>query len=233
MNFTSTTVNIILAGCMFCALPTASAASSKSKVKASVPVTVSGQIFIVTKDRENIKLAFAKVAAIHEKEMLEHLKKKHGDSIEQREHLKSKLEAAIQEEEAADTDKEVLRIDWLSDSSKTNYENYLAAKETLFQKNRSKLDIQKKLIKFTSPESYMQDMPAPANASKTDADGNFTLTVPSGKYVIAATANRTVFEDTEQYYWLVRIDASSPVQSLMLSNDNQVETKCDDCVLLQ
>lgn len=121
------------------------------KGKASVPVTVPSQIFIVTKDRENIKLAFAKVAAIHEKEMLEHIKKKHGDSIEQREHLKSKLEAAIQEEEAADTDKEVLRIDWLSDSSKTNYENYLAAKETLFQKNRSKLDIQKKLIKLTSP----------------------------------------------------------------------------------
>ena len=37
-------------------------------------------------------------------------------------------------------------------------------------------------------------------------------------------------KDTESYYWLIWVEASSPNQSLMLSNDNMFETKCKECV---
>ena len=79
---------------------------------------------------------------------------------------------------------------------------------------------------------YFQDLPAAVATGKTDADGKFTLTLPPGKYVFAATASRSVSKDTEQYAWLVKVDASNPVHGLLLSNDNQAETGCKECMLL-
>ncbi len=252
MNFTTTTTNIILAGCMFFTLPTASAAPSKSNVKVSADVTVSGQIFIVTKGRDNIKLALVNVAAISEKEMLEHIKRKHDYGIEQQNQLTPKLEAAMREVDAAKADVKSARDISSADINKRlktvmahiekkgKYDPiYQALLDKVDSANKSAEEKASALHKlkseyamFNSIEFYTQDMPTPVSVSKTDADGKFELTVPSGKYVIVAITKRAVFRYDEQYYWLVRIDASSPVKSLMLSNDNQVETKCEECVLL-
>ncbi len=64
-------------------------------------------------------------------------------------------------------------------------------------------------------------------AAKTDADGKFTLSVPAGNnYVIAASASRSVGDKTEEYNWIVDVDATKAVQSLtvLLSNDNLVDS---------
>ena len=82
---------------------------------------------------------------------------------------------------------------------------------------------------YSEPPYYFQDLPAAVATGKTDADGKFTLTLPPGKYVFAATASRSVFKDTEQYAWLVNVDASKPVQGLLLSNDNEIKTGCGTC----
>lgn len=236
MNFTTTTMSIILAGCMLCALPATSTASSKSKAKVSAPVILSGQIFVVTKGRDNIKLALVEVAAIPEDEMLAHLKNKHGPAIEQQSQLKSKLVAADDEFRYAVMEEIMYgirsNIGHTEFPFKTN--SLEEARAAIVEKQSACKKIKSEFTYFGSPAIYMEGIPTPASISKTDADGKFTLTIPSGKkYIIAAATNRTVFKDTEQYYWLVRIDASSPVQALMLSNDNQVETKCKECILLQ
>jgi hypothetical protein len=96
------------------------------------------------------------------------------------------------------------------------------------------IDWRKAVSKFTSfdsPAYYMVDLPKAAAVAKTDADGKFSLSVPQGRYVIAAQASRSVFRDTEYYYWLVAVDGTKP-QALMLSNDNQVQTGCAECVRL-
>ncbi len=242
MNFTTTTTSIILAGCMFFTLPIASAAPSKSKVKALVEVTVSGQIFIVTKGRDNIKLALVHVAAIPENKMLEHIKKKHDYGIEQQNQLTPELEAAKREADAAKADAKSAHDIWWADRKRSNFrdnrindalfEKLQSTKKSAEEKEPALYKLKSEYAIFNSIEFYTQDIPTPVSVSKTDADGKFELTVPSGKYVIVAITKRAVSRYDEQYYWLVRIDASSPVKSLMLSNDNQVETKCEDCVLL-
>ena len=67
--------------------------------------------------------------------------------------------------------------------------------------------------------------------SKSDADGNFDLTVPAGAYVLVATGKRLAGSSTELYEWMVRIDAAKPLK-VMLSNDNMNDAKCSECVAL-
>jgi len=99
----------------------------------------------------------------------------------------------------------------------------------------AKHDEYAKLLKqsdyFDSAQFYFEGLPTPVGTSKTDADGKFALSVPAGKYVIAANSSRDVGKDTESYFWLVLVDTTSrPNQSVMLSNDNMFETKCKECV---
>jgi hypothetical protein len=53
-------------------------------------------------------------------------------------------------------------------------------------------EIQRKIGYFDSGTYYFEKLPAPVAVSKTDADGKFTLSLPAGKYVIAATTSRKV-----------------------------------------
>ncbi len=83
---------------------------------------------------------------------------------------------------------------------------------------------------FVKGEQYFEQLPPPMATAKTDADGKFTLPLPSGKYVIAAKTSRRVGDDTEVYSWLVSLDLTASGQTLMLSNDNQFQTKCKECI---
>lgn len=62
--------------------------------------------------------------------------------------------------------------------------------------------------------------------TKTDADGEFSFTVDKGKtYLVAASAQRSVGKDVEQYYWVVPVtlEAGRDTATLMLSNDNMMD----------
>lgn len=83
---------------------------------------------------------------------------------------------------------------------------------------------------FGNEDFFIKNLPQPKFISKTDADGKFALTLPSGKYVITANSSREVFGSTETYHWLVTVDTSNINQPLVLSNDNFLETKCNECV---
>jgi len=62
----------------------AKAARTKEIVAPSVALSViSGQVFIVTKGRANIKLALVEVSAISEKDLSQYLKAQHSNGIDQ------------------------------------------------------------------------------------------------------------------------------------------------------
>jgi hypothetical protein len=69
-------------------------ASSKASTETpSQKVILSGQVFVVTKGRANIKLALVEVVAIPKKEIEEHLKARRNKRAEQLELLKAELES--------------------------------------------------------------------------------------------------------------------------------------------
>lgn len=216
--------------------------------KSSSPI--SGQVFVVTQGKENIKLALVEISAISEKDIIQYLNAKHSNGLEQQKGLMPDLDSAKKaaflasnalnraEKEyelvfdrmgvAATKDHEefnnLVEVERQLADKKSKLSDTADLKSNAYRKMKSKFDY------FDSAEYYFEKLPTPISIGKTDADGKFTLSLPAGKYVIAATSSRKVFKDTESYHWLVWVDTSSPNQSLMLSNDNLFETKCKECV---
>ncbi len=262
-------VGLLVAGCGQSDTPAKGNSRGSTPPQASVPpppVTVSGQVFIVTKGRDNIKLALVEVAAIPENLLLEHIQKKHAFGLDQQRQMEAQLVSATEEANASarattaamrelEAARERVRAAWSDgpyrpgDTSE-QFQRSLKAREEPGEKHRMATErastarqreyakdaaFRKARAAFTYFDKlayYFTDLPTPQATSKTDADGRFTLTLPSGKYVLVATTSRRVVASNEVYYWLVSVDTSAPPIPLMLSNDNLLETKCSQCVQL-
>lgn len=208
-----------------------------SNIFANGSVTVSGQVFVVTKGRENIKLALVNIVAIPEKEFAQYIKTQHENGLEQQKLIMPDMELAnkalsvsVEAEKRAHArfEKDMADGKFFTGSA----DAYEAAMAFVRTNKIALMKVKNKIDYFVSVEYYIEKLPPQFAASKTDADGKFTLSLPSGKYVLAAKSSRDAFGITENYNWLVRVDTSSPNHSLMLSNDNFFETKCNECVKL-
>lgn len=61
--------------------------------------------------------------------------------------------------------------------------------------------------------------------TKTDADGKFTMTLPSGEFLIVATGSRQSLG--EDYLWLIKNSKSG---SIRLANDSIFDQGCSECL---
>ncbi len=83
---------------------------------------------------------------------------------------------------------------------------------------------------LNSAAPFFVDLPQPVATAKTDADGRFELTIPDkGEYVLVASAERTVFNDVERYFWVVRLNSEE--FKATLSNDNLTTSGSADSLL--
>lgn len=192
---------------------------ARGKPKEIKLVELSGQVFIVTRGRDNIKLALVNIYAFPEKDVFQHNVKLLEKVVQIQQIENQELQSA--REEAKEVEAATKNPDSPPDSSQL--EQYIS--KTLKYK-----EISKKGITTIDGKYYFANLPAPLVTSKTDADGKFNLSLPQGKYVIAAESSRDVVGRVENYYWLVWVDATSPNNSVILSNDNLFETRCDACV---
>jgi hypothetical protein len=126
---------------------------------------LSGEVFVVTAGRENVKLALVEIKAIPEEEINAYLKARY-----------------------------------------TEIKGYPVPSPNAVEK-------------------YFSGLPSGTATAMTNADGKFTITLPKGRFVLAAQSFRRVFDSTENYYWLVWVksDGRQP-PPLILSNHNLVPT---------
>lgn len=89
---------------------------------------------------------------------------------------------------------------------------------------------QLKYIRFQGGPYYVEGLPQ-GQSYKTDADGRFLMKLPKGKYAVVAHATRKTIDATEEYYWFVWQAVDGNPKKLMLSNDNLLETNCQDCII--
>lgn len=75
-------------------------------------------------------------------------------------------------------------------------------------------------------QSILKRPPEPYRSVKTDADGEFSLTLEAGEaYVFCATSQRDITGSTEYYAWTHEVEVDNEGQnSVMLSNDNLLST---------
>jgi hypothetical protein len=207
-----------------------------------------GEVFIVTKGGENVRLGLVTVQAISEDKMKEFIVKKSSESkteIEklQKEIKKAEIELADAEKEAKSSEKErdrrstILRNSLASRKANNYHKDAVKIHESklniLFDK-RKNLDVLKsKQYYYGSAAFYFNGLPDPVTSAKTDADGRFTLFISRERRVaLAAHASRQVSNKKEEYYWLVWVSLDEkPPGNIFLSNDNMTDVGAKDSVI--
>lgn len=183
-------------------------------------IGISGQVFVVTKGRENIKLALVEVAAISESVMIEYVKSIYATNEAE---YKTTLDELTQNSERR---KRVISKAQKEFRTLTSTEYKKATSDQIEAK-----ELLKKVTYIANGGNYFEKLPASIAVSKTDADGKFKFLLPVGRYVFAARDGRVINgSESEYYYWLVLVDTASQNRSLMLSNDNLFITSCNDCL---
>jgi hypothetical protein len=222
-------------------------AAPKVVAPVKVPdVVVQGQVFIVTKGGNNIKLALVNVAAYREKDMLVQFDKTWETEQEVRlqaaariEDAKAGLAAAEAKSKESSEKRRIANAAFMRNTNNKDLMTEYVVAERIDKTDREAVTPARQAITaarndlaaLSRARHFIEKLSDPVAASKTDADGNFDLTVPAGAYVLVATGKRLAGGSTELYEWMVRVDAAKPLK-VMLSNDNLNDTNCSECVAL-
>ncbi len=83
-------------------------------------------------------------------------------------------------------------------------------------------DTFEQIASYREQEHYFRNMPQPAVSDETGSDGNYELTVEGGvPYYLVAHTSRSVGDDEEQYYWMVKTTVEGGGEKeLNLTNKN-------------
>lgn len=173
---------------------------------------ISGQVFIVTRGGQSIKLGLVEVLALDADKVASVVKEADEKTSTERANLKEVEEAAAEAEKALQND--------LSSGSFTKYESAIDLE----------VKARQRCAYLSSSLYYSRLFPPPFARTKTDADGRFRLTVLDGKpIVLSAFSSRMLAESAEAYDWLVRV--ADDATEINLSNDNHLNDGSADAVI--
>jgi hypothetical protein len=120
-----------------------------------------------------------------------------------------------------------------------SYEPKVSQASKIMTDAKSRLEMSKsnlskitdKLVSYVQASFLFDGLPEGKIKAVTDADGKFSMKLPSGKYALVASSERRVVNTTEEYYWLiwVDIDGKEPKQ-IMLTNQNLLGQDSEDGV---
>lgn len=195
---------------------------------------LNGEVFVVTRGAGNYKLGAIQVRAIEADKFRVFLANKQAFSAGELRRLGRRLNELKEQLDRANLSREeALR--------KARLVPNLLLAQTYLQEAEAKAkevrhiqseidDIQSDLDEMI--DSCFRDLPPAAATAISNADGRFTLRVPSGRYVIAAHAGRELPNNkTEKYYWLLWVNVTKPEQQIIMSNHNMVTTTTLDALI--
>ena len=189
--------------------------SDPPKEEVEVEVEVEGQVFVVTKGRENIKMGLTPIHIVSDEEfqkiaaeLAEEIQAFRVEGIQREANWEARTKfirelLAMEGRELAESALEALRMEAARPSSEYVVKNRFLVHEDL---ERSKV-----LLFSMMPDA----------TTKTDADGRFKISVSSKSWVIAQ-GQRSVGKESEDYLWIAPIGEPEKAakSSLLISNDS-------------
>jgi hypothetical protein len=212
-------------------------------------VELHGDVFIVTRGGENVKLGLVVVRAFPESTALAHLANRRVEIARGPERVDSLVAQVRRETEQARV--EVSRTEKYHENLAAKmrgrpftpkeqsgldaaWNNYLAALRRVENEDLEVRKARGRIAYFGSAAFYLEDLPAPTEEAKTDADGKFAIMLPANeRYALAATASRLVIDRTEHYYWFVWVTCKPAGENrIFLSNDNLLTVPSSESLVL-
>ena len=185
---------------------------------------VSGQVFVVTKGRENVKMGLVHIHAVTAEQLApiaaELLKTCKQADLKERQALAEQVAdlAALRQFETELGALQPVGLNlpefraWREESAQRR--SSVAARDT--ESTDSAATLERRIASLFAR--------LPAAAGKTDADGRFNLKLKSsGKVWLLAQAERTTGKDTERYFWAHAVKDGRDTNPVLLSNDSLVE----------
>ena len=201
--------------------------------------TLTGQVFVATRGRENVKLGATQVA-LFARDAIDILVaglKAYADfklaqvPLTAARTAKEQAEAVeLQAKATAQTNWETYQKALFSNDARISADAAKAAAEAAKMSAdaaRSQYaDVLRQWRFFASAAFYFGHLGLPLQRTETDAEGRFAFQVPkSGEFVIAANTQRKVLDGSETYYWLVPVSMKGEEQHVEnLSNSNLTTT---------
>lgn len=204
---------------------------------------LTGQVFVVTKGSGNIKLGLVEVSAIPESDVMEYIEKKRKFISSEKIRISRELDTHYVESlELGNKAIYEVREAFLKLDNKEEFDRNDLLKKTdglklELQKKNSKiysLKFDLKKLNNKSADFFYSDFPdTRISKALTDADGKFSLEIPShGKFAIAAHSSRQVLDITEEYYWLVWVSLDGEnSKNIILSNNNFMTSNSPESVV--
>lgn len=216
--------------------------SSAKSLQSRTKGTLSGQIFVATKGGENVKLGAVQVSLFDREAVnlllagirayadkniqLQTARLAAAEGAQQRADSRLALaRAALAKDSLQGKDDVWLRVSGTSNAAakaaRAAAESEVHAAEEIVraaQKRYSMVEINN----YSSGAFYFRFLLPPIQIAETDAEGRFVIEVPTtGRFVIAARANRRVGSKVERYYWLAPVALDGQQQRVQnLSNSN-------------
>lgn len=176
----------------------------------STAVNVTGEMYIVTKGRQNIKLAAVEICAVPENIILNWINAKKQGAVNGRREAENRLKS-LQSQKAQNLRQP--RSDDISEKYQADTKNI----NLDYEINIAKVHVHY----WDSAEYYLEGLNQCEYRAKTDSDGKYTLNLPGGKkYALAAQTDRQILDSKETYWWLVWANPQMPQQTIIFSNDN-------------
>lgn len=167
--------------------------------------SVTGQVFVVTKGRENVKLGLVAVHVVDDEAFSKIARKAllaHAVANVKVTEAKANLTTLAALEQDLNKLKPAGGAVPILDNLMVEIEERRSELQA-----KAKSDVSELLFKLL-----------PSEATKTDADGQFTVKVSGARTWLLARASRTVVGNDETYVWMQPTDGKSP--KLLLANDN-------------
>lgn len=199
-----------------------------------------GDVFIVTKGGQNIKLGLVQVHVFPESAFSEFLNSKKKTAELEKAKLKPAYDAAVTafEEAGAAHQTALAKQEVALQRTIANVQNerlskeFSAAVDRRFQTMEALRVAAQRLKAMATEYSHwgtceylFQGLPTPVATAKTDADGRFSLHLPfATRYGVVAQGQRQVASEAEHYCWAVWVPFEhAPASRFFLSNDNLIE----------
>ena len=189
---------------------------------------------VVPRRKERQSLRRVVVHAIPEDALKAHLKRRTAQRTRRSQELQHEIEVLAATLADARAEEDRLWNIQKQDESDLRKAKAWSAAFTNTKKITGQLeDLQTRWQHLTSPEHFLEDLPAAISIATTDTDGRFTLPIPrDGRYGIVARASRDLDDDEPTYFWFVWVSLDGePAKRLVLNNDNVVGAGSPDSAL--
>jgi hypothetical protein len=196
-------------------------------------VNLTGDVSIVTKGGQSMKLGSVEINLLAEATMQSYSRTKFIAEKVSVESLKQKKTMIEKELEGLNAAKEIRHKLYLENiGSSANEQAYREAQKRCDEKNKEYLNTVNLIPSYSTGAYYVEGLPTPLVTATTDADGKFTLRTQPGRYALVAHSMLKVGDHIEVYYWIVwvRVVRDHPT-TVALTNDNLFETDCAECII--